>query len=286
MASFPKAFVFDVFGTCVDWRYSLTKGLVEAAQNALQAQTPMTPDHSARRRASEMTWTHWEAFALAWHGLYVKFGAGFMADITPFLSCDDVQLRSLKVVLRQKGLETLWSEQQQRSVASLWYQLVAWPDTAPGIAVINSLGAVTSTLSNGSRQNLRELAELNSIPFTTILSSEDFQAYKPDPRVYMGAIERVSATVAPRGEKLQPHEVALVAAHLGDLKAAKKCGMQTIYVERPVEEQMTPQEIEEMRRSGLIDLWIDDRPYEMGASGFRALVEILSEKYDHHVDSI
>jgi len=282
MGSFPKAFVFDVFGTLVDWRYWLTKGLVEAAQTALQTKTPMSPNPSTRRRAAEMTWTHWEAFAVEWHGKYIAFAAGFMPGISAWLGCDELQLRSLKVLLEEKGIESLWSEQSKRSVASLWYQLEAWPDTAPGITILNSLGAVTSTLSNGSKQNLRELAERNAIPFGVVLSSEDFRAYKPHRRTYTGAIQSLSKHPRFNDSGIQPHEVAMVASHLGDLRAAKSHGMQTIYIERPLEEKMTAKEVEEMRGSGLIDLWIEDRAYEMGASGLRAMVEVLSETYDHY----
>lgn len=39
---------------------------------------------------------------------------------------------------------------------------------------------------------------------------------------------------------LQPEEIAMVAAHLSDLKAAKSCGFKTIYVERKQEEDWKP----------------------------------------------
>jgi 2-haloacid dehalogenase len=55
------------------------------------------------------------------------------------------------------------------------------------------------------------------------LSSEHFKAYKPSPLVYNGAAERLG---------LKTSECALVAAHLGDLKAARGCGYRTVYLER------------------------------------------------------
>ena len=39
---------------------------------------------------------------------------------------------------------------------------------------------------------------------------------------------------------LKPDEVAMVAAHLVDLQAARNCGFKTIYVERRQEEDWNP----------------------------------------------
>lgn len=44
----------------------------------------------------------------------------------------------------------------------------------------------------------------------------------------------------------------LVAAHLDDLKAAKRCGFRTVYVERPLEERY-PELADE---PGIVDVWV------------------------------
>lgn len=41
----------------------------------------------------------------------------------------------------------------------------------------------------------------------------------------------------------------MVAAHLGDLQAAKECGLQTIYVEREEEETWPLEKVREAKRS-------------------------------------
>ena len=53
-----------------------------------------------------------------------------------------------------------------------------------------------------------------------------FRAYKPDPATYLGVAQTFDAA---------PSEVMLVAAHQGDLAAARACGLQTAYIERPLE---------------------------------------------------
>lgn len=80
-----------------------------------------------------------------------------------------------------------------------------------------------------------------NMPFTHIYSAEMFQSYKPNPKVYLGAAEKMG---------LKPEECSLVAAHLDDLKAAKACGFSTVYVERPREERhpdLKDQDIDDMR---------------------------------------
>jgi FMN phosphatase YigB (HAD superfamily) len=50
--------------------------------------------------------------------------------------------------------------------------------------------------------------------------------YKPDPEVYQSAADILD---------LKPADVMMVAAHLGDLRAAKDVGLTTAFVTRPLE---------------------------------------------------
>jgi 2-haloacid dehalogenase len=58
------------------------------------------------------------------------------------------------------------------------------------------------------------------------LSTELFSAYKPDRRTYEGAANLLG---------LAPGQVMLVAAHVGDLRAAASVGLRTAYVPRALE---------------------------------------------------
>lgn len=64
----------------------------------------------------------------------------------------------------------------------------------------------------------------------------------------------------------------MVAAHLNDLKAAKANGLQTIYVERPGEEDWGEDEVAKARREGWVDLWISSKD---SGKGFIAVAEKL-----------
>lgn len=82
------------------------------------------------------------------------------------------------------------------------------------------------SLSNGNLGLLTDMAKAAGLPWDCVLSAEVFRAYKPDPRVYLGAAEVFEA---------EPGEVVMVAAHHDDLAAARACGLQTAYIERPLE---------------------------------------------------
>ena len=57
---------------------------------------------------------------------------------------------------------------------------------------------------------------------------------------------------------LEPQEVAMVAAHLDDLKAARGCGFKTIYVERKQEEDWKPEQEEYQDARSWVDMWVTE----------------------------
>lgn len=62
----PKAFVFDVFGTVVNWRQSLAVGLADAARSASEKLQSSGGDEGLIFRVRNMTHTDWEWFATEW----------------------------------------------------------------------------------------------------------------------------------------------------------------------------------------------------------------------------
>ena len=66
----------------------------------------------------------------------------------------------------------------------------------------------------------------SGLPWDVILGAELVRHYKPDREVYLSAAEILDLKVG---------EVMMVAAHLGDLRAAKALGLRTAFVVRPKE---------------------------------------------------
>jgi 2-haloacid dehalogenase len=201
----PKILAFDVFGTVVDWH-----GSVAAEAQAL------IPSLDG------------EAFALAWRRGYQPAMAQVMARLRDgtggFAVIDDLHRQILDGILLEFGITHL-TEAQKQHLNLAWHRLKAWPDVVAGLTQLKRQFTIC-TLSNGNIGLLTNMAKNAGLPWDCILSAEVFKAYKPDPATYLG-VARVF--------DVAPHDVMLVAAHQDDLVAARNCGLQTAYIERPLE---------------------------------------------------
>lgn len=231
------------------------------SQKALDAANVHTPEQ-VRQRASAMTVADWAKFAAEWRQTYYTFTRTLAANpgAAPYKTVDEHHLDSLKDLLVQYDLQGLWTEEQVHDMSLVWHRLDPWPDTVEGIKTLNTKFQ-TSTLSNGNVKLLTDMAQHAKLDWTHVLSSEMFKSYKPDPKVYLGAAEKLG---------LQPEQCAMVAAHLNDLKAAKGCGFRTVYVTRRQEEQWDP---ESERKQGYVDVWVEENEH-----GFLTAAEKLGNK--------
>ena len=201
----------------------------------------------------------------------MKFTREIAKDATKaWKTVDEHHLESLRSILTERGLilaredntpdnlahdGSLWDEPQLQELNLIWHRLDPWPDTCRGLQELNRQFS-TCTLSNGNLSLLKDMVAHAKMPFTHIFSAEMFQSYKPSPKVYLGAAEKMG---------LKPEECALVAAHLDDLKAAKSNGFHTIYIERPLEERRP-----ELKDEGIVDIWV-----KHGEEGFVTAAERL-----------
>ena len=193
-----KALLFDVFGTCVDWRTSVAR---EAAALGLPG----------------------EAVADAWRGRYQPQLETVRSGEREWVVLDVLHREALDDVLDELGLELEESERDALTLA--WHRLDPWPDTVEGLTRLKER-FIIAPCSNGHIAQSVNLARHARLPWDAILGAEIARAYKPDPRVY-------EASVAALG--LEPAEVMMVAAHNGDLDAAAACGLKTAFVARPTE---------------------------------------------------
>jgi 2-haloacid dehalogenase len=136
---------------------------------------------------------------------------------------DDLHRIILDRILADFGIAL--DEAQRRHLNRAWHRLAPWPDTVSGMTRLKTRFTLT-TLSNGNLGLLTNMAKNAGLPWDLLLSAEVFRHYKPDPETYLGVAEIFD---------LHPEEVMLVAAHEDDLDAAKACGLQTAFIERPDE---------------------------------------------------
>ncbi|PKS08481.1 hypothetical protein jhhlp_004864 [Lomentospora prolificans] len=243
-----RALVFDVFGTSVDWR-STVVAEVYASWTA-KAQAADLPEQ-LRGRLKALSRHDSEQFSQQWRDSYGQFTSTFVPGHTPWKDIDTHHYDSLLQLLDKWQLSDVYTDAEARELSLVWHRLGPWPDSAQGLRKLGSR-YTTATLSNGNPELLNDLNKMVNGQFQVIISAADFSAYKPNPRVYNGAAEKLG---------LPTDQVALVAAHLRDLDAARGCGMKTIYVERLGEEDCTGDEVEEARR--WVDVWVS-----LGEEGF------------------
>ena len=197
----PQILAFDVFGTVVDWHSSVAR--------EVQAFYPGVDGN---------------AFALAWRAGYQPAMRRVMAGELGWTLIDDLHRLILDELLPRFGLGHL-SEPQRQHLNRVWHRLDPWPEVLAGLQRLKARYTLC-TLSNGNLGLLTNMAKRAHLPWDCILSAEVFRAYKPDPATYLG-VARVF--------NLPPGAVMLVAAHQDDLAAARACGLQTAYIERPAE---------------------------------------------------
>ena len=200
-----NALVFDVFGTVVDWRGSIIR-----EGELLGKRTGIDVD--------------WVAFADAWRGGYQPAMQRVRSGQVPWTNIDGLHRLILNDLLRQFDIKGLSGEEIDHFNRA-WHRLWPWPDSVGGLHRLSS-GYIVSTLSNGNVSLLTNMAKYAGLPWNCILSAELFGHYKPDPEVYLGAARLLGPA---------PAQVMMVAAHVDDLKAARKAGLKTALVTRPLE---------------------------------------------------
>ena len=200
-----RALLFDVFGSVVDWRTSITRDLQAWGKN----------------RQIE---ADWEAFARAWRGFYQPKMQEVRSGKRRFALLDDLHRESLEVLLPRFGITGL-STSDKDHINRVWHRLDAWPDSIAGLWQLKSRFTI-APLSNGNVALLNNMAKHAGLPWDLNLSTQWFEAYKPQPQTYLGAVEVLG---------LEPEEVMMCAAHNDDLEAARQCGLKTAFWPRPTE---------------------------------------------------
>jgi 2-haloacid dehalogenase len=203
-----RALVFDVFGTVVDWR----SGVARDAE-------PFLKQHGA----GAVSPTN---FADAWRLRYSPAMELVRSGRRPFARLDVLHRENLVAVLPEFGIDPASVPAAELDELSLaWHRLDPWPDAVPGLTRLKTR-YIIAPLSNGNIVLMLNMAKRSSIPWDAILGAEVVQAYKPTPEAYL----RTADVLA-----MRPDEICLVAAHNGDLAAARACGLRTAFVSRATE---------------------------------------------------
>ena len=200
-----KALVFDTFGTVVDWRSS-----VAAEVGALALRKGVVLDAAK--------------FADAWRAGYGPSMNRVRSGELPWTKLDALHRMTLDRILVNFTLTSL-SDAEKDTLNRAWHRLRPWPEAVAGLTRLKKK-FIIAPLSNGNISLMTDLAKHSGLPWDCILGAELARHYKPDHEVYQSAADFLD---------LKTGEVMMVAAHLGDLRAAKSVGLRTAFVTRPLE---------------------------------------------------
>ena len=229
----PRALAFDVFGTVVDWR----SGIARASAPFLAEVGPADIDAAG--------------FADEWRARYQPAMAAVREGRRPFVVLDVLHREMLEQALLARGVDTAALHPATlEEWARAWHRLDPWPDAVEGLTRLKARFPIV-TLSNGNVALMLDMARHGGLPWDAILGAEVTRVYKPSAEAYLAT----AAILA-----VAPGELCLVAAHHSDLAAARRSGLLTAYVDRPMERGGAPapdrdqREDWEWRSDSLIDL--------------------------------
>jgi 2-haloacid dehalogenase len=206
MAEEIRACIFDVFGTVVDWR------------------TSVSCDLAAFAATKGLTGIDWVKFADDWRKQYRPSLDEVRSGRRGWTVLDVLHFESLVRLLDGLGVTGL-SEANLLHMSHAWRRLDPWPDSVPGLVRLKTR-YIIAPCSNGNIALIVNMAKYAGLPWDCVLGAETARAYKPEPEAYLSACRMLD---------LKPSQVLMVAAHNGDLRAAKARGLATAFVPRLTE---------------------------------------------------
>jgi 2-haloacid dehalogenase len=191
-----KACLFDAYGTLFD---------VSAAARALAAE--LGP--------------HWQPLADTWRAKQLNYSwlrslMGAHADFW------QVTADALDYAMEDRGLNDPGLRQR---LLDLYFNLACYPEAPQMLRRLKEAGFVTGILSNGAPAMLEAACRSSGIAplIDHLISVEDVGIYKPDPRIYRLAMERL---VLPAGA------IAFHSSNGWDIHAGKRAGFYAIWINR------------------------------------------------------
>ena len=152
-----KALVFDVFGTVVDWRTSITRqGNEFGKANGVKAD--------------------WEAFADSWRSKYRPYMDKVRSGELPWTNLDSLHRMALEDVLSEFEIHGL-SEEVKAEFNFAWHRLDGWPDSAPGLWRLKRR-FILGPMSNGNVALMTNMGKYAGLPWDCILGAELAKHYK------------------------------------------------------------------------------------------------------------
>ena len=138
-----KAMTFDVFGTVVDWRSSVSREVSKIIKSHV-------PDLNT------------DDFADEWRAGYGPSMNKVRTGQLPWMKIDDLHRIILDDLLKEYKIDQL-TEDEKVDLNHAWHRLDPWTDSVEGLTLLKQ-NYVISTLSNGNVSLLVNIAKYGGLP--------------------------------------------------------------------------------------------------------------------------
>ncbi len=202
-----KTLFFDVGGTVFDWKNTARENIRKLA------------DYKGRSIDSE-------TFANRWRNEMFKIHTQVRQGNLPWINADEMHLQALANMVTDYPL--LDEIDNVSLVESTWSHLRPFAGAPEAIDRLRTQYTVV-VLTILSWKNIVNSSKRSRIQWDGILSCEFLGYYKPSLQAYLKATRLLG---------LEPSEAMMVAAHEGDLAAARSAGIHTAFVNVPEEDNM------------------------------------------------
>ena len=138
------------------------------------------------------------------------------------------------LVWASKNLQLDLTADKRKQLMEAYLSLAAFPDVKPGLESLKKQGVKLAILSNGEPKMLEAEAKSAGIRdlLDDIISVEEVKIFKPSPRVYNLAPERLKVSNA---------ELGFVSGNSWDINGAASAGLNTFWIQRSAGE--VPEEL-------------------------------------------
>lgn len=188
--------VFDVLGTLLDE----DAGHLAAAERTVGADAP--------------------GFVSGWQEAYRDRVLAVREGRRPYATAEVLGAEAVATVAADRGLDL--TDPQVEQLVMSGRHLEPFPDVVEALSRLAAGHALVALTTAGSAQAFA-MSRFAGLRWTTMISADIVQAYKPDPQTYRYLLHEL---------QLDPDECLFVAAHPWDLAAAARHGFRTAYVDR------------------------------------------------------
>lgn len=132
----PKALLFDMFGTVVDWQNTVAPFLKQQADK--------------KTSGDDLLHIDWTEFTKEWRMGYYRKTSQVRSENCrdKFIDVDQIHLELLVELVNKYKIQDLWLHEELVEINQIWHKLDGWPDSSEGLKQLKTQ-CIVAALTNG-----------------------------------------------------------------------------------------------------------------------------------------